>query len=64
MDNRSDKHGGSYTKLYYVWSNMKQRILNPNKWIMANKTIRTIPLITIVLINYNFLSCPSGEDDK
>src|SRR3990172_12129500 len=29
MDNRSDKHGGSYTKLYYVWSNMKQRILNP-----------------------------------
>src|SRR3972149_3257398 len=30
MDNRSDKHGGSYTKLYYVWSNMKQRILNPN----------------------------------
>ena len=24
------RHGGSYTKLYHVWSNMKDRCLNPN----------------------------------
>lgn len=29
-DNPSYKHGGSHSRLYVIWSNMKQRCLNPN----------------------------------